>query len=98
MRVRPLGGIALLGRASFQHVVHPDPFNNQHTVFDFDLAFGRRDQIAPARIDSARLQRATQGSGESTGRGRDHVVKSGRVRLVPGLRLVVLRDLVMNPE
>ena len=98
MRVRPLGGIPLLGRTSFQHVVHPDPLDNQHTIFHFDLAFGRRDQIAPARIDSARLQRATQSSGESTGSGRDHVVKSGRVRVVPGRRLVVLRDLVVHPE
>ena len=55
--------------------------------------------MASARIDPARLQRATQGPGESTRGGRDHVVERGGVRLErPGRGLIVLRDLVVHPE
>jgi hypothetical protein len=41
MRVRPLGGLALVGRAGCQRVVHPDPFDDEYPVFDLDIAFGR---------------------------------------------------------
>ena len=41
MGVRPLGGIALLGRAACQRVVHPDPLDDEHPIFDLDVAFGR---------------------------------------------------------
>ena len=41
MRVGPLGGIALIGRAAGQRVVHPDPLDDEHPVFDLDVAFGR---------------------------------------------------------
>ena len=41
MCVRPLGGLALVGRATRQRVVHPDPFDDEHPVFNFDVTFGR---------------------------------------------------------
>jgi hypothetical protein len=41
MCVRALGGITLLGRAARQRVVHTDPLDDEHPVFDLDLAFGR---------------------------------------------------------
>ena len=39
MRVRPFGGIAFIGRAARQRVVHPDPFDDEHPILDLDLAF-----------------------------------------------------------
>ncbi len=41
MRVRPLGGLALVVRAARQRVVHPDPLDDEHSVFNFDVAFRR---------------------------------------------------------
>jgi len=99
MFVRPLGGLALIGRASRQRVVHPDPLDDEHPVFHLDVTFGGGHQVPTARIDPARLQRATQGPGQSTSGGRDHVVKGRGVRLErSGRGLVVLRHLVMHPE
>jgi len=43
MRMRPLSRIALIGRAALQGVVHVDPLDDQHPVFDLDLAFSGRD-------------------------------------------------------
>jgi hypothetical protein len=63
MRVRTLGGLTLVGRTTRQRVVHPDPLDDEHSVLNFNLTFGRRDEVAAARIDPARLQRATQGPG-----------------------------------
>ena len=40
MRVSPLGGIALVGRAARQRVMHSDAPAHEHPVFNFDLAFG----------------------------------------------------------
>jgi hypothetical protein len=40
MRVRPLGGLALVGRAAGQRVAHLDSLDHEHTVFDLDLTFG----------------------------------------------------------
>src|SRR5438132_7699426 len=55
--------------------------------------------MASARIDPARVQRATQGPSQSTRGGRNHVVERSGVRLErPGRGLVVLRDLVVYPE
>ncbi len=99
MGVRPLGGLTLVVRAARQGVVHADPLDDEDTVFYLDVTFGRRHQLAAARLDSARLQRATQGAGESTGGGRDHVVERRGVRLVrPGGCLIVRRHLVVHTE
>ena len=98
MGVRALGGLTLLVRAARQGVVHADALDDEDTVFHLDVTFGRRHQLAAAHLDSARLQRATQGAGESTGGGRDHVVESGGVRLKPGRCLIVRRHLVVHPE
>ena len=40
MGVRPLGGLALIGRASRQRVVHPDALDDENPVFYLDVAFG----------------------------------------------------------
>jgi hypothetical protein len=41
MCVRPLGCLPLVGRAARQRVLHPDPLDDEHPVFHFDVAFGR---------------------------------------------------------
>ena len=41
MCVRPLGGLALVVRAARQRVLHPDPLDDEHSVFNFDVAFRR---------------------------------------------------------
>src|SRR2546421_7891483 len=52
-----------------------------------------------ARLDPARLQRTTQGPGQSTGCRGDQVVERGGARLVlPRLASVVLGDLVVDAE
>ena len=99
MGVRPLGGLTLVVRAAHQRVVHADALDDEDLVFYLDVTFGGRHQLAAARLDPARLQRATQGAGESTGGGRDHVVERRGVRLVrPGGCLIVRRHLVVHPE
>jgi len=40
MRMSPLGGLALIGRAASQGVVHVNPLDNQHPVLNVDLTFG----------------------------------------------------------
>ena len=40
MRVRAFGGIAFIGRAARQRVVHPNPLDHEHTIFELDLALG----------------------------------------------------------
>ena len=99
MRVRSLRGLALVVGAARQGVVHADPLDDEDPVFYLDVTFGSRHQLAAARIDPARLQRATQGAGQSTGGGRYHIVKRRGVRLIrPGGRLIVRRHLVVHPE
>jgi hypothetical protein len=99
MFVGPLGGLALIRRAACQRVVDSDPLDDENPVFHLDVTFGRRDEVAAARIDPARLQRATQGPGQSTSGGRDHVVKGRGVWLErSGRGLVVLRHLIVYSE
>jgi len=40
MRVRPFGGLAFIGRAARQRVVHPDPLDHEHAIFELDVALG----------------------------------------------------------
>ena len=55
--------------------------------------------MALARFDLARLQRATQGPGQSTGCRGDDVVERGGMRLVAARRrLVVLRHFIVNAK
>lgn len=91
--------VPLVGRTAVELVANPDPFDHQYATLDFDVAFGFRRQAALTSLDLARLQRATQGSGQSTGGGGDDIVEGGGLRLVgPGGRLVMLGHLVMHPK
>jgi hypothetical protein len=41
MRVRPLGGLPLVVGTARQRVAHLDPLDDEHAVFNFDVAFRR---------------------------------------------------------
>jgi len=68
-----LGRLEMIGDA--------DPADDQHLVLGFDLTFHVGGQSAVGCIYLTRLQRASQGAGQSATGGSDHVVKGGRVRL-----------------
>jgi len=57
-----------------------NPANHQHAVFGFDFSRHIGTELAAARVDLARLQRATKGAEQSTGGCGDDVVERGRVR------------------
>ena len=73
--------------------------DHKHTVFRLDLAPDLSRQMFIARVDLARLQRASEGTGESTTRSGNDVVKRGRVWL-DNLRVdaVVLSYRTMHAE
>jgi hypothetical protein len=97
--VRPLRGLALVVRAAGQRVANANPFDDEDLVLEVDLAFGFRRELPLARIDPARLQRATQGAGESTCGGRHDIVeRGGMVGILAGGGAVVLAHLVVRPK
>jgi hypothetical protein len=97
--VRSLRSVPLLRRAASQRVVDPNPLDDQHAILDLDVTFGLRREVALSSFDPARLQRATQGPGQSTGRRRHDVVERGRVRLEgAGRGSVMFRHLVVDTE
>src|SRR5579859_4550947 len=94
-----LGRFLLFFRATPQRVANRDPLDHQDLLILVDLALGLRGEPALARIDPARLQRATQRAGQSTGGGGHHVVERGRVLgVLAWRRAVVLADLVVGAE
>ena len=99
MLVSSLRSLPLLRRAPFQRVTDSNPLDDEHAILDFDVPFGLRGQVSLTGFDLARLQRATQGPGQSAGcRGND-VVERGRVRLeASGGRLVMLGHFIVNAK
>ncbi len=97
--MRTFRGLAFLLGAAGQHVAHADSLDDKHLLLEVDLAFGFRCEIPLAGVDPARLQRATQGAGESTGgRGDDVVEGRGVVGVLAGCGAVVLAHLGMGAE
>jgi hypothetical protein len=97
--MRALCCLALVVRHAAQRVVNLDPLDDQDLVLEVDLAFGLGGQLAAARVDPARLQRATEGAGESTRRRGDDVVESrGVLGVLAGSGAVVLTDGTMGAE
>ena len=74
--------------------------DHQHTFFFLDLADCIGNQHAIASRDLTRLQRASVGADESTGRGRHNVVERGGVLLNTGRVAleVVLGDGAVDAE
>jgi hypothetical protein len=97
--MRAFGCFALVLGAADERVSHPDLFDHQDLVLQVDLAIGLRRELPLAGVDPARLQRATQGAGESTGCRRDHVVERGRVvRVLAWRGAVMLAHLIVGAE
>jgi hypothetical protein len=96
---RSLRRFALVVGAARERVPDADPLDDENFVLEVDLAFGFRRELPLACVDPARLQRATQGAGESTGGRGDDVVKGrGMVGILAGRGAVVLPHLVVCPE
>ncbi len=97
--VRSLRGFALVVRAPAQPVTDSDPFDHENLVLDNDVALSIRGQLPLGGVDPARLQRASQGARQSTGRRSNHVVQGGRmVRVLARRGAVVLAYLVMSAK
>ena len=95
----PLGCLSLVLGASHQQVGDPDPLDHQHLVFEEDVTLPGCRQTAIAGVDPARLQRATQGAGQSTSRRGDDVVEGGGVVWeLARRRPIVLAHLVVGAE
>jgi hypothetical protein len=76
-----------------------DPLDHEDTVFGLDLADRVGDESSLSRADLTRLQRASEGAGQSAGGGRDDVVKRRSVLgLAAARNAVVVGDLVVNAE
>src|SRR5260370_1490549 len=98
-RMRSLRRLALVLRAAGEVISNMDALDHQPLVLDEHDTLGIGGQLALAGVDPARLQRATKGAGESTGRCGDNVVKRGGViRVLAGSGAVVLAHLVVGSE
>ena len=75
-----------------QAIVSVDAFDHQHASLEFDFSRDFRTQFAATGIDSARFQRAPEGSGQSATRSGHHVVeRRGAGRIGVGRYVVVRR-------
>jgi hypothetical protein len=73
------GRLAFVRRTPLQRVADVDGLEHQDSVLDEDLASSLRAEFSTSRVDPARLQRAAEGAGKSTGGGGNDVVKRCRV-------------------
>jgi hypothetical protein len=97
--MRTLGRLALVIRTPGEVIPHVDALDHEHLVLQHDDTFGIGAQPTLACIDPTRLQRATQGSRQSTGSRGHHVVeRGGVVWILPRRSPVMLADLVVRPE
>jgi hypothetical protein len=98
-RVRPLRRLAFVVRTTNQPIADSDSLDDQDLIDNVDLALRLGAQAPITGVDPARLQRASQGAGQSTGGGGHHIVESRRVvGILSWSGAVVLADLVVGPE
>src|SRR5690242_17829019 len=92
-------GRFLLIQGRFQMEAHVNPPDHEDAFFLLDFAGCFGHQPVPGRTNFTRLQRAPEGSGQSTGRAGDNVIDGGRVRLEGvGRNFVVFRDGSVDSE
>ena len=86
-----LRGVTLRGRR-YEAQPHVNPADHENVVIGLlDLADRVAREPIAVRLDVARLQRASEGAGQSAGRGGDHIVEGRRARLDrPGGDLVMV--------
>ena len=76
-----------------------DPLNDEHAVLNLDLADRLARQASLACLPLARLQRASEGPGQSAAGGGDHEVERRRALDIAATRHpVVVGDLVVDAE
>ena len=76
-----------------------DSLDHEHAVLSLDLADRLCGQSSFSGGDLTRLQRASEGAGQSPGGRGDHVVECGRMcRFAAARDAVVVGDLVVNAE
>jgi hypothetical protein len=69
-----------------------DPADHEDVILQLNFADSFRHQSLIRSINLTRLQRASEGSGQSTRRGRDNIIQGSRMRFQNrGRNLVVLR-------
>ncbi len=99
MLERPLDLGAVDVGLDAQAISDMDPLDHKHAVFDLDLARCLTDEPAVACVDLTRLQRASEGAGESAAGGGDDVVERRRtLGISRSCDPVVLGDLVVDTE
>jgi hypothetical protein len=95
----PLGRFSLVLRATFERVADPDPPDEEDLLVQLDVALSLGRQPSLRSVDPARLQRATQGAGQSTGGCRDQIVERGRVLgVLARVSPIVLTDRAMGAK
>ena len=93
------GGELLGFRADSQTILDVDSPDDQNLVLDLDLTRDLCREIAFVQLDTARLQRASQGTGQSpAGRGDDVVEGRSAWREALGIDAVVFGDLGMDSK
>lgn len=98
-RKDPIDGLTLFVGNAAQRIRHMDPSDHQDLAVLFDLAYDRSDECPTACIDVTRLQRASEGTGQSAPCRGDEVVDCRCVRRERVLvNAIVLRDLAVNTE
>ncbi len=86
--------VCLVARETVDDV---DPLDHEDAVLLLDLTGHGGGESTGRRRDPARLQRASERSGQSATRGGDDVVERRREFLL-GLDSIVIRDGPMHPE
>lgn len=83
----------------FQSELHVNAADHENAFLCFDLAYGLRREAFRRSIDFTRLQRASEGSGQSTSRRGDYIIERRRVWLEDvGRYLVMLRYGAMHAK
>ena len=97
--VRPLCRLDLVCGHAFQREDDVDPTEQQNALVHFHFSMSHRRQVACARRDPARLQRASQGAKQSTAGGGNHIVDRRGVRIghVP-LNAIVASNRTVSAE
>jgi hypothetical protein len=94
-----LDGVSIGVGIERERIPDVDPLNDEHAVIDLDLAHRLARQPPLACLHVARLQRASEGPGQSAAGGGDHEVERRRALDVAATRHpLVVGDLVVDAE
>ena len=96
--MHPLDGLLLAG-IRLNPVADVDPPDNEDPVFGLDFTSDFSCELTVAGVNLTRFQRASQCTGESPARGRNHIIQGGRPWLeVIRSHAVVPGHVAVHPE